>query len=743
MTMMRRNQMPFSKSVPSANKSPLIKAQAHQTEEDDQEPSDTNRTTTRKVEIKKASERYNLSSFSYWTGKDMYDTTQARVQAMRAAADPDDDAIMEELANLSKDLDRYNQSVKDKKLHLDELISQGCEGEVEIVVYDPAIFRKRHHSSQSTTSHSPRVLRKRQKVFRNTREEEAAPPAIQSRRQTKGLKRTEKKAASTLDEDTQSASKQSQRTESSPAPPSDSLFTTPNIDLKELKVLSFGHWGPKILRRTKGSSGIHPYGHLYTHVSSKPRQNQSLGELLLSFPTHTEIIKDVTPDESKYITTFAKFLTSHQFDWGKALGSSVCNILFCWAHAMPPARVIGDDGSMGADIARLTRICNHHEMINLLKTAPRLLQLAIHNQFFTVDSIHSELVEESTHVPWKERNGFFKALHAMACRTDDKLQWTSEPGIQSRLKTAYLTINQIALDCIRNLSYNTPHVNVKIKTSGEHAVPLDMVDLSKGIGWVYQQIMVRGNGQGDEGHEVKKFYKHGMEWLQWRYLIVLIGVMLIYKRDMYNQKFDQYLLEKKRTKTEIKNMKKQLKDATCLNQLSHNWVTLHPERAIKPSNDKNDAMVKVTQDDMRVKAVRDASELRSEALRALSLFLLYGTSGLFHVWPAQLFYGHPWSHLDNHMMTLLSQFVSDKGIFRKDLDWPGMTVYTPAQSRTPGGLEAPHVFFEGKNKLPVLSFKTKDVHDILTVSTGEADDDEWSEKREKASHRKGKGKAKA
>ncbi|KAH9806760.1 hypothetical protein DFH28DRAFT_1141653 [Melampsora americana] len=692
-------------------------------------PHESQGSITRKVEIKKASERYN-------TWKDMYDSTNSRLEAMRAAADPDDDAIMEELDNLSKDLDKYNESVKEKKTHLDELISQGCEGHVEIVVYDPANFRKRVESSTQNSPQSTRALRKRPKLIQNEQRQAALTDTNVRRKLREPKKKQESRHASDSE-----GTGQPPPTQSSPEPSYASLFTGADIDL-------------------------------------------------------TQIIKDVTRPEALYIKSFTEFLPSNQFNWGLALGSSVVNIIFCWTHAMPPPRDLGDDNSIGANIKRLTQISNHEDMTKFLKTAPRTMQMSAVDQFFQSDSINWDVLEQSMEVPWKDRNGFFKALHAMACRTDDKLQWTSEPGIQSRLKKSYSIINQILIDSVRNLSHNTPHINIKIRTTGEHAVPLDMVDIAKGIGWVHQQIMVRGNGE--DGDDIKKVNKNGMEWLQRRYLLVLIGLMLIYESDVYNEKFEIYKKEKKRTQSELRTMKKKLKDSSCLNQLSQSWLQLHPERAVKGSRQSiTDTEIqlqvkKLSQEDLKIKAVRDASELRSDALRALSLFLLYGTAGLFHVWPArrevllhdssylinftsvlatryhnsakkdkQVYYDRAWSSLDNHLMTLLSQFVSPDGKFKKDMDWPGMTVmfsqdfdtyilsplfilditnelYVPGRSRTPGGLEAPHVTFEGKKDLPLLTFTTKDLKDVLTVATGQDDDDEWTEKNENATKRKGK-----
>ncbi|KAH9806956.1 hypothetical protein DFH28DRAFT_1140973 [Melampsora americana] len=265
-------------------------------------PHESQGSITRKVEIKKASERYN-------TWKDMYDSINSRLEAMRAAADPDDNAIIEELDNLSKDLDKYNESVKEKKTHLDELISQGCEGHVEIVVYDPANFRKCDESSTQNSPQSTRALRKRPKLIQKEQRQAALTDTNVRRKLREPKKNQESRHASDSE-----GTGQPPQTQSSPEPSYASLFTGADIDL-------------------------------------------------------TQIIKDVTCPEALYIKSFTKFLPSNQFNWGLALGSSVVNIIFCWTHAMPPPWDLGDDNSIGSNIKCLTQISNHEDMTKFLKTA--------------------------------------------------------------------------------------------------------------------------------------------------------------------------------------------------------------------------------------------------------------------------------------------------------------------------------------------------------------------------------------
>ncbi|EGG07271.1 uncharacterized protein MELLADRAFT_105751 [Melampsora larici-populina 98AG31] len=654
-------------------------------------------------------------------GQDLYNTTKTRVDEILEEVDPEDDAIMEELAELLKDLDKYNYSVTTKKQHLDKLISQGCEGEIEIVVFDPVNIRKHRERGRNITS-SPQILTKRKRTIVHYKE----PRVGKAKGQKKAYKSTKTNTA----------------------------FDKDAIEEDQLQ-------------NDESNTSDHPTPLVF---------NDSHMDL-------SKIIKGVTPHEVVCITSFAILLPSHQFNWGRALGASVRNIIHCLGHALPPVKATGSLRSLELHVVKLKEICNHKDMINFLKTelttfvdgaAPNLLQLSAANQFLTQDSIKWELLKESTNHPWSKRNGVFRALHSMACRTDDTIQWTSESSINNKLKCAYLTIRQILLDSIGVISYHTGHKTIQIHTTGVNAVPDDMVNLAKGIGWVYQQIMIRD--QVEEENDLKKVHKHGIAWLQKRYLQVFLGVMVIYENEIYNQKFEAYVQEP-RSQADIKKEKKRIKEASCLNQLSQSWVNHHPERVLKASSQtitNTSDLDKLTDDQQRVQAVRDASETRSNALRALSLFLMFGTAGLFHVWTNRrevllhdssyllnltsilalrhhnskdkdpnAFLGRAWCRLDDYVITTLGRFLNNDGKFVEDLDWAAMTerlnddfeasrltplfildlyeeLFTLGRSRTPEGYEAPPVNFAGRKNFPNLTIDCKNYdHDSGSdVSSG-------------------------
>ncbi|KAH9806756.1 hypothetical protein DFH28DRAFT_1090700 [Melampsora americana] len=603
---------------------------------------------TRTIEITKASRRVR-------TWQDLYDSTKTRVDAILEEEDPEDDAIVEELAELLKDLEKYNTSISDKKKKLDILIAQGCEGEIEIAVFDPVKIRKARLSGSSAGSPLRQNRPKRQKGNPSYKEAQT--------RKSKKIKVYKSTEHVTLSDGEEAQ---------------DSTTSPPN-----------------------------------TPTTGDP------SSIFSSDVDLTKIIKDVTVEEAECIQAFTTFLPSNQFNWGLALGPSIRNIIFCWCKALPPLKTAGSIKSLEVHVAKLKEICIHKDMHNFLKTGmrPNLLQLSVNDQFFTQDSLNWEILEASIKHPWSKRSGFFRALHSMACRTDDKLQWTSETSLKSKLNNAYYTLKQILSDSIDLISYHTEHANINISTTGINAVPDDMVDLSKGIGWLYQQIMVRV--QGEEENENKKVHKHGIAWLQRRYLLVIIGVMLIYERHVYHTKFIEFINEEERTQVEIRRERKSLKDASCLNQLSLTWVNLHPQRALKSagkSETPGDAQ-DLSEDQRKLQATRDASETRSDALRALSLFLLYGTAGLFHVWTNRR---EVILHDPSHLINMCSIFAlryhnsehKDKSDFYKHFDAGSlsalfiMDIYDelakPGQSRSPCGGEAPQVITLRQKGFPDL-----------------------------------------
>ncbi|EGG07553.1 uncharacterized protein MELLADRAFT_62516 [Melampsora larici-populina 98AG31] len=653
----------------------------------------TQHAVTRTIEITKASRRVRSPTLTKSSppGQELYDSTTAQVDTILEEEDPEDDAIVEELAELLKDLEKNNASVTDKKKKLDILISQGCEGEIEIAVFDLVNIRKCRHSSGSAGQSYKGGM--------------SYAPA--------------------------------------PQPPNASPLGSLSRQICPKRQRANPSYKESHIRKSKGkaklykstehvtASDVEDGAEEHTNRDTRTSPNTSTSDLPFSSDVDLKkIIKGVTAEESACIQAFTDCLPSHQFNWGRALAPSIRNIIFCLNHALPPLKAAGSVKSLEAHVAKLKEVCIHKDMLNFLKTAPNLLQLSIDNQFFTQDCLNWEILEASINHPWAKRGGFYRALHSMACRTDNTLQWTSEPSLKSKLNNSFRTLKQILCDSIDLISYHTEHADINISTTGIHAVPEDMVALSKGIGWLYLQIMVRV--QGEEENENKKVHKHGIAWLQRRYLLVIIGLMLIYEGHVYNKKFDDFINNEARTQAEIWNERKDLKDASCLNQLSLNWVNLHPQRALKSAGKSvtNGVAQDLTEDQCKVQATRDASETRSDALRALSLFLLYGTAGLFHVWTNRRdVILHDPSHLINMCSILALRYHNsenrDRNAFYKRawyFDTASlsalfiMDIYDelahPGHSRSPCGSEAPQVMLAGKQRFPDLEIDHEDVPDV-------------------------------
>ncbi|EGG07551.1 uncharacterized protein MELLADRAFT_62518 [Melampsora larici-populina 98AG31] len=763
----------------------------------------TQRTATHKVEIKKASESYQI-----W--KDLHDTTKARVDAIRTNNDIDDTAIMKELAGLSRKLHQYNLSVQAKKRDLDKLISQGEEEFVEIIVWNSP-KRKRSRNDNKP----PKLLYKRQKFYSLEAEESRSGDdgAGKQKRKTKSSSRCSgehsdtdeeysagrgekdkdkglyedqnEESGSEIDEDKDVGVKES-TSQSKPTPAASGPATSSTPVLTPLPI------DESSLYHISNVDLLCEFTPSYFHATAIPCYTSPLLHLLLghacepichlphiNFLGH-EILKNISPLESTYIRDFTSSLPSNQFDWGIALSGSVRDCICFWGYSMKSNEGKPLPEEMEPFVARMKHLCEDKEMEKHLKTAPRLMQLSSTDPYLTGDSLNWELVSESTRYPWTKRNGLFRALHAMSCRTDNKLQWSTESSIQIELKSAYPTLRKILQDSIELISYNTQHDNIIIETTGPHAIPPDCVAMSKTVGWVFQQIMIRGQAEEDVGQ--KKVHKHGIGWFQRRLLLVLTGVMLVYERTVYNAKLATFLTEKKRTRDEISSMKKYLKYASCINQFSHNWVFQHPERTIKNANlsteELEEALDNVTGEDIKRTAIYEASYLQADALQALAMFLLYGTAGLFHVWTnhrdqmlhdasyainlaailskrhanavknkerrPHSYYDRAWNHLDHHMFTTLSEFINDEGEFKKNIKWPRLTrefntrfnaktlsslytldlqseLFNPGQTLAPDGTVAPPVAFHGLKNLPGLAPESAEFRKIWTQTEDKVD----------------------
>ncbi|KAH9807322.1 hypothetical protein DFH28DRAFT_915749 [Melampsora americana] len=362
----------------------------------------------------------------------------------------------------------------------------------------------------------------------------------------------------------------------------------------------------------------------------------------------------------------------------------------------------------------------------------------------------------------------------MACRTSKSTVWTSEKDIKNKLRTAHKTIHRIFEESVEIISYNAKSEDIEIKTVGEHKVAASMVPMSQSIAWAWQQCMMKAM----EEQEVKSSKVHplGIGWLQKRFLLVLTGVMLVYERDVYNRQLKMYC-KVKRSANQIASRRNELK-GSILHQLSSDYIRKNPIKAIaglkKNQVPSSDALAKVTDKEIQSAANDETFNFRRQAIQALALFLMFGTSGLFHVWvwyreqkmtdaalmihmssilaqrrnqasksEPHVFYQRSWSRLDHHLFTILREFIDEKGGFKRKIDWPQMTrmfhdrfsptslaylytldlcleLHAPLSSRGPDGSVAPDFDSNSKNQGQALIPITEPFRSVWASTEGKA-----------------------
>ncbi|KAH9807373.1 hypothetical protein DFH28DRAFT_938704 [Melampsora americana] len=409
---------------------------------------------------------------------------------------------------------------------------------------------------------------------------------------------------------------------------------------------------------------------------------------------------------------------------------------------------------------------------NIFDWGPRLIQIATTDPYLTEDSINWPLIHESIRYPWKDRNRIFRAFHLMACRTGKDLVWTPEKDIKNKIRSAHKTLHKILEESVEIISYNTQADKIKIQTEGEHKVQAAQVPMSQSIAWAWQQCMIKAHEEKE--NKSNKVHHQGMSWLQQRFLLILSGVMLVYERDVYNKALQKYC-KTPRTPEEINARKNELK-GTILNQLSLDYVRKNPQKALPPSRKneaQSDEVIKVSEHEIQQAANDKTYEFRRLSLQTLALFMMFGTSGLFHVWvwkkeqkmtdaaslihlssvlakrrneistaEPHVFYQRAWSRLDHHMYTILREFITDKGDFKRNLDWPKLTtmfhdrfapttlcylysldlcleIHAPLSTRAPDGSKAPDFDLNQKKRGPALIPITETFKSVWPSTSGQ------------------------
>ncbi|KAH9806790.1 hypothetical protein DFH28DRAFT_869317, partial [Melampsora americana] len=485
-----------------------------------------------------------------------------------------------------------------------------------------------------------------------------------------------------------------------------------------------------------------------------------------------ELINDPTDEETSFLTKCANALTSNQFDWGEALKDSVIGVISAWEYHEHSQLGQPTPESIQPLVVLMKRTVEGREIKKHIVTCPRLIQIATTDPYLTQDSINWPLINESTRYPWKDRNRVFRAFHSMACRTSKDLLWTEEKDIKNKIKTAHKTLHRILEESVEIISYNTKSDQIEIQTEGQHKVHSSVVPMSQSIAWAWQQCMVKA--QEEKENKSSKVHHQGMSWLQQRFLLIVSGVMLVYERDVYNRALAKFL-KTPRTSDEIANRRNELK-GTVLNQLSLDFVKKNPQKALPPSRkseQRSHAMIKVSDQEIQAAANEETYEFRRLALQTLALFMMFGTSGLFHVWvwkkeqkmtdaaslihlssvlanrrkknsqsEPHVFYQRSWSRLDHHVFTILREFIDDDGGFKRKVNWPTLTqmfhdrfspntlsylysldlcleIHSPLSTRSPDGSSAPDFDFNQRKKGPTLIPITETFKSVWPSTAGQ------------------------
>ncbi|KAH9811480.1 hypothetical protein DFH28DRAFT_931616 [Melampsora americana] len=487
----------------------------------------------------------------------------------------------------------------------------------------------------------------------------------------------------------------------------------------------------------------------------------------------TKLLHLPTKDESEFLRKAASTLTGNIFDWGEALKDSVVGIISCWEYHENSQLGQPTQETIQPLVVLMKRTVEGKEIKKHIETCPRLIQIATTDPYLTENSIEWSLINESTRYPWKDRNRIFRAFHSMACRTGKELVWTTENDIKNKVKTAHKTLHKILEESVDIISYNTKADQIKIQTEGEHKVHSTQVPMSQSIAWAWQQCMIKAHEEKE--NKSNKVHHQGMSWLQQRFLLILSGVMLVYERDVYNRALERFCKKTPRTPEQITARKNVLK-GTILNQLSLDYVRKNPQKALPPSR-KNEAqseeVIKVSEQEIEKAANEETYEFRRLSLQTLALFFMFGTSGLFHVWvwkkeqkmtdaasmihlssvlaqrrknnsssEPHVFYQRAWSRLDHHMFSILREFITDKGDFKRTLDWPKLTtmfhdrfapttlcylysldlcleIHAPLSTRAPDGSKAPDFDFNQRKKGPALIPITETFKSVWPSTSGE------------------------
>ncbi|KAH9806783.1 hypothetical protein DFH28DRAFT_837517, partial [Melampsora americana] len=420
-------------------------------------------------------------------------------------------------------------------------------------------------------------------------------------------------------------------------------------------------------------------------------------------PDLSKLLKNPTDREINEMRIFRESMTSHQLNYGETLAPSVCNVISTWNFDEDTL----DDKIEASDLAphinyMMELIDDNALMTKRLQTAPRLMQVSAKDPFLNEDSFDWSVLEDSARYPFKLRNGVFRSLQAMLCRTSKSAEWTDDPILKGHIKNGYTILHNILAESVEHISFDSIHDSIVIQTEGDFAVPKQFVSMSQTIGWVFQQIAARSRSEGSK--RVDRVGTASIGSLQKQFFLVMLGVMLVYESEMYNSFVDR-LQRSKKTSAEITLLKTFQKDTSILKQLINTKLSYGTKRQRTITTTDPAPSTSKERRQIQNKVNHEASEMRRDAIQQMALFFMYGTASFFHVWPASrdqtmqdaaslvnlasilsdrrwaavedemhVYGARAWNRLDDLMYDALKQFVRN-GNFITKIDWPTMTSY--------------------------------------------------------------------
>ncbi|KAH9807317.1 hypothetical protein DFH28DRAFT_1139527 [Melampsora americana] len=365
-------------------------------------------------------------------------------------------------------------------------------------------------------------------------------------------------------------------------------------------------------------------------------------------------------------------ITSSQFNWGDVLAISAVNSIACWRFDSDELTRRPGSASLGPHLNYVRALIADKEMMHLrLQTAPRLIQVSSTDPLGTRDRLDWVLIKTSAEYPWLKKNAVFKALHSMCCRSDLNKQWTSHSVLKVNIRNAHAALHDLLSDSYRIVTFERDHASHVVRTEGEDGVDKSMVSMGGHITWLVNQVDSVDEGEAVNSKRIRAM-PSTVKALQKKYLNVFLGLNLIYKSKVHNGIINK-AASKGSSKKTLATLRSTQKASSVLQQLyndrnmysSAGLKSLHggskPPPLIAPAPTQSgpapsnaSQQEKSSADKVSADTSRDISNTKKQCLHSLSLFLMFGTAGLFHVIPNWKDASMPETATLLHLSSLLS-----------------------------------------------------------------------------------------